>query len=72
MSLTDAMTAAWAAVGIEPPRRTRVGQWVQTPVIGTPTHRGLSSLGIEAAHLMICLSARAVRTRFLATRVTKH
>ena len=34
MSLHDAMHAACAAVGIVPPRRTKVGQWVPTPVEG--------------------------------------
>lgn len=34
MSLQDAMHAACDAIGIEPPRSTKVGEWVQTPVIG--------------------------------------
>lgn len=34
MTLTDAMHAACQAVGIEPPRRTKLGEWVKSPVIG--------------------------------------
>lgn len=40
MTLIDAMHSACAAVGIEPPRRTKVGQWVQTPVIGKGRSNG--------------------------------
>jgi putative DNA primase/helicase len=34
MSLTDAMHAACAAVGVRPPRRTKPGEWVRCPVAG--------------------------------------
>jgi len=40
MSLTDAMHDACAAVGIEPPRRTKPGEWVKCPVKGKARTNG--------------------------------
>lgn len=40
MSLHEAMSAACDAVGIEPPRRTRPGEWVKTPVRGKSRSNG--------------------------------
>lgn len=40
MSLRDAMHSACASVGIIPPSRTKVGEWVQTPVEGKSKSNG--------------------------------
>lgn len=34
MSIQDAMHDACRSVGIEPPRRTKIGEWVRCPVVG--------------------------------------
>lgn len=40
MSLHEAMIEACAAVQIKPPNRTKVGEWVKTPVVGKPASNG--------------------------------
>lgn len=48
MSLRTAMQDACAAVGIEPPRRTKVGEWVKTPVLGKGRGNGSGRVMINS------------------------